>query len=73
VDKVQGNLEIRLTNSTKAMYVKTINLNPADSPTALDDQFTESPIHRITKVIINGQLYIQSGENLYNAQGQLVR
>lgn len=37
--------------------------------TSLVDRFTDSPIHRFTKVIKNGQLIIIRGNQAYNAQG----
>jgi len=66
---VQGNLEIRLTNSAKAMYIKSIEVNP-DSPTSLDQPRAADAS---TKVLINGQLYLIQGDRMYNIQGQLVK
>jgi len=69
----QGTVEIRFTNSKKAVYIKTININP-NGPTALDEVAGDRwQVTGAKKVIMDGQLYIQMGEHWYNAQGTLMK
>jgi len=69
---VQGSLEIRYTNNSKALYIKEININTL-TPTDLEGSVLSNYSPSTTKLIMDGQLYIQQGEHLYNAQGQMVK
>ncbi len=64
--ELEGNLEIRLTNTTKALYVKAININP-DEPTALD--VVETVSQNAKKYVENGMLIIERDGVRYSVTG----
>lgn len=75
-DELQGDLEIRYTNTAKALYLKSISVSfVAPDPTPTDLQITNSQPAVIGKRIVNGQLLITIDGNApatYNAQGQII-
>lgn len=44
-----------------------------NAPAALDDQLSDSPVDHYTKIIQDGQLYIQKDQHIYNAAGNMVK
>lgn len=66
-DNYKGNLEIRLTNTKYAMYIKSINITAQETPTALLPSVNVAP--KAVKVIENGQLYIIRDNGKYSIFG----
>ena len=67
-NKLQGSLEIRLTNTQKALYVKSIHFTPGepDPSTAVENTAVE---HKAVKVVKDGQVVIIRDGEMYNLLG----
>lgn len=70
-DELQGTLEIRYTNSAKALYLKGIQVTflPAPPMTAVENTTVTMPAR---KRVVNGQLLILREGKTYNLFGQIV-
>lgn len=67
-DELQGSLEIRYTNTAKALYLKSVNVSfVAPTPTALEP--VTSNKGQAKKVVRNGQLVIIRDGKTYNIFG----
>ncbi len=67
-----GSLELRFTNTQKAMYIKSIDVT--FNPSATDISTVENTQKRkADKLLRNGQLIIRINGNEYDAQGQLIK
>lgn len=70
-NELQGALEIRYTNTQKALYLKSVNVSfVAPTATALENANVNA---NVNKCIVNGQLYIIVDGKMYNAMGQVVK
>lgn len=67
-----GAVEIRLENTNKAMYLKTIEIDfvkipdPVDPGEGIEELFIET---QARKMLINGQIYIYHNDKIYNIMG----
>ena len=67
-----GAVEIRLENTNKAMYLKTIEIDfvkipdPVDPGESIEELFIET---QARKMLINGQIYIYHNDKIYNIMG----
>jgi len=47
--------------------------NQTDTPTNLENQFTDSPVHRFTKIIKDGQLLIEHNGTYIDLMGRTIK
>lgn len=65
----RGSMEIRLTNTKQAMYIKSINVK-YDNVSAVEE-VVSAPAAR--KVLENGHVYIRRNGHTYTIQGQIIQ
>ena len=77
-EPLSGTLEIRLTNTSKAMYLKQIQIEFEKLPKSVDDSqgiesISTGDVKTQRKVLIDGQLYILFNGHMYNVQGAQIK
>ena len=68
---LRGAVEIRFTNTAKAMYIKSIQVK-YDSPTGLDE-LNGKVVPSAVKVLQNGHILVMRNGKIYNMQGQTIK
>ena len=68
---LRGAIEIRLSNTTKAMYIKSIGVS-YDSPTGLEE-VAGKPVSSAVKVLRDGHILVIRNGKMYNMQGQTIK
>lgn len=68
--ELQGNLEIRMTNTKKALYLKSINFTPGEGTGTAIETTLVAP--KAVKMVENGQVIILRDGVRYNVLGQVI-
>ena len=69
-NELQGNLEIRMTNTKKALYLKSINFTPGEGTGTAIETTLVAP--KAVKMVENGQVIILRDGVRYNVLGQVI-
>jgi len=69
---LQGEVEIRLTNTTKAVYLKSINITLKDGPTP-PSGLEETAATKARKYMRDGRLVIELDGKTYDILGNIIR
>ena len=74
-NKEQGNLEIRASKLTKAFFILSIDVeSEVELPTAIEEVQTQNQDRKaVSKVLIDGHVYILRDGHMYDMMGQEVK